>query len=94
MNISRYRLCAQTGLTSLEEAVLGLMFEVRCNNQEPLKPSDISKYLDIAVLSRGSVYNYSIIAGILRRLELEGLVRQVTERGPWVLTDKAIRKLE
>ncbi len=94
MNVSRCRSRAQAGLTSLEEAVLGLMFEARCNNQGPLKPSDISGYLDIPVLSRGRVYNYSITAGILHRLELEGLVRQVTERGPWVLTDKGICKLE
>ena len=94
MNVARYRLCAQTGLASLEEAVLGLMFEARCNNQEPLKPAEISEYLDIPVLDRGSVYEYAIVQNILYRLELEDLVRQLTKRGPWVLTDKGIRKLE
>ena len=94
MNVARYRLCAQTGLTSLEEAVLGLMFEARCNNQMELKPNQISKYLGIPVLDRGSIYEYAIVHNILYRLELNDLVRQVTERGPWVLTDKAIRKLE
>ena len=94
MNVSRYRLYAQTGLTSLEEAVLGVMSEARCSNQMELKPNQISKYLGIPVLDRGSIYEYAIVQNILYRLELNDLVRQTVDKGPWVLTDKAMRKLQ
>ena len=91
MNISRYRTNAQNALASLEEAVLGVMFEAR----EPLRPAEISRRLDIPLLNRGrNYYTHAIALAILHELELKGLVRQVAERRPWVLTDKAIRKLE
>lgn len=94
MNVSRYRSCAKSGLIALEEAVLGVMFEARHSNQMELKPNQISKYLGIPVLNRGSVYEYAIVQNILYRLELNDLVRQTVDKGPWVLTDKAIRRLE
>lgn len=94
MNVSRYRLTAQSALVSLEGTVMGVMYEARCNNQEPLKPAKISRYLDIPVYNRKNNYAFLIVQDILYRLELEDLVRQLGKGGPWVLTDKAIRKLE
>ena len=85
MNVARYREQAQKGLTSLEEAVLGVMFEANV----PLKYPEIGGHLGISVYIRGSGRAHYIVADILNRLDSEGLVRQVDSGGPWVLTDKA-----
>ncbi len=90
MNVSRYRTSAQSGLVSLEGAVMGLLYEAKV----PLKPADISRYLDIPIYDRGRASAYEITHSLLYNLECRGLVRQVLKRGPWVLTQKGIESFE
>ena len=94
MNVARHRASAQAALVPLEEAVLGVMGEARSNNQRSLRSSKISDYLGIPPYNRGQSGNvYYIVANILDRLEDQGFVKQEGSGGPWVLTDKGVRKL-
>ena len=92
MNVSRYRTNAQSGLVLLEGAVMGLLYEAKV----PLKPAEISKYLDIPIYDRGHASAYEITHSLLYNLERRGLVKQmqVLKRGPWVLTQKGIESFE
>ena len=88
MNVARYRTSAQSALISLEEAVMGVIYEAN----GPIKSDKISNSLDILPSPRSDAYE--IVLNVLYNLECRGLVRQVVKRGPWELTQKGLESFE
>ena len=76
---------AQKGMSYIEKAILDLLFEAEMDNWQGLGPTEISRRLGTFL----SWYNPGdlIVAGILIKLENEGLVVH-PGRGDWRLSEK------
>lgn len=72
MDIPKVFTCtfAHIGIAYLEAAVLEVM------GDEPLKAWEISKRLGIPAYSEHGQWNYAIVHGILRKLQVEGRVER------------------
>lgn len=89
MNVARYREKAQSGLTILEEAVLGVLYEA---NPTPLPPSKVGHLAGIPKSDSGAYYT---VNDTFDRLEAKGLIRRKDPGKPGrILTEKGIRKLK
>ena len=81
---------ARTGIFYLEEAVLDVLFEAIVTQEDAfVRAVDIRR--KVGVYEDWDEDGW-LVAGILRKLDVEGRAQQKEDRGPWKITEAEYQK--